>query len=217
MSFTSVDLPDPLTPVTAVNVPSGIATSMFFRLFARAPRMTISPFDAGRLARGSGNRALAAQVRAGERPDARRQQLRRLALEDDVSAVLSGAGSQVHDVVGGADRFFVVLDDNDGVSEVAKTRQRRQQPPIVALVQANRRLVEHVEHAGEVGADLRRQPDALSLTAGQRGGASIERQVPDADVIEESQTLANLSAARARPRALRARSARRSRTPPARR
>ena len=141
----------------------------------------------------SRNRALAAQVRAGERPMPVRKQLRRLALEDDVSAMLAGARSQVHDVVGGANRFFVVLHDNDGVSQVAKTGQRRQQAPIVALVQANRRLVEHVEDAGEVGADLRRQPDALSFTAGQRGGASIERQVSDADVIEESQALANLS------------------------
>ena len=43
MSLTSVDLPEPLTPVTAVNVPIGIVTSTFFRLLARAPRMTISP------------------------------------------------------------------------------------------------------------------------------------------------------------------------------
>ena len=52
MSLTSVDLPEPLTPVTAVNTPSGIVTSMFFRLFARAPRITMSPFREGRRARG---------------------------------------------------------------------------------------------------------------------------------------------------------------------
>ena len=39
-------MPDPLTPVTAVNNPSGIATSTFFMLLARAPRTTISPFTA---------------------------------------------------------------------------------------------------------------------------------------------------------------------------
>ena len=32
MSLTSVDLPEPLTPVTAVSVPSGIATSMFLQV-----------------------------------------------------------------------------------------------------------------------------------------------------------------------------------------
>ena len=47
-----VDLPDPLTPVTAVNSPSGIATSTFFRLLALAPRTTISPFRAFRRAAG---------------------------------------------------------------------------------------------------------------------------------------------------------------------
>ena len=37
ISATSVDLPDPLTPVMQTNSPSGIRTSMFFRLFSRAP------------------------------------------------------------------------------------------------------------------------------------------------------------------------------------
>ena len=38
MSFTSVDFPDPDTPVTATRQPSGISTSMFLRLCSRAPR-----------------------------------------------------------------------------------------------------------------------------------------------------------------------------------
>ena len=54
MSLTSVDLPEPLTPVTAVSVPSGIETSMFLRLLARAPRITISPLSAGRRDEGVG-------------------------------------------------------------------------------------------------------------------------------------------------------------------
>ena len=38
-SCTSVDLPEPETPVTATNSPSGIATSMFLRLCSLAPRI----------------------------------------------------------------------------------------------------------------------------------------------------------------------------------
>ena len=53
-SWTSVDFPDPLTPVTVVNTPSGIVMSMFFRLLARAPRMTMSPLSAGRRLFGTG-------------------------------------------------------------------------------------------------------------------------------------------------------------------
>ena len=35
--------PEPLTPVTEINAPSGIHTSMFFRLFCLAPRMQSVP------------------------------------------------------------------------------------------------------------------------------------------------------------------------------
>ena len=79
-----------------------------------------------------------------------------------------------------------MLDDDDGVAEIAQPRERRQQRAVVALVQADRRLVEHVEHAGQVRADLRRQPDALPFAARQRRGAAAERQVADADVVAGS-------------------------------
>src|SRR5262249_53333271 len=40
ISWTRELLPDPLTPVTAINEPSGNRTSMFFKLFWRAPLTT---------------------------------------------------------------------------------------------------------------------------------------------------------------------------------
>ncbi len=36
MSFTRVDFPDPLTPVTATKTPKGIVTSTFLKLFSLA-------------------------------------------------------------------------------------------------------------------------------------------------------------------------------------
>ncbi len=77
------------------------------------------------------------------------------------AAVDAGAGADVDDVVGGQDRVLVVLDDDHGVAEVAQVPQRGEQAVVVALVQADGRLVEHVEHAGQAGADLRGEPDAL--------------------------------------------------------
>ena len=68
-----------------------------------------------------------------------------------------------------------------------------EQLPVVALVQADRRLVEDVEHAGQVRADLRRQPDALPFAARQRRGAACQRQVADADVVQEAQPLLDLA------------------------
>ncbi len=57
-----------------------------------------------------------------------------------------------------------MLHDYHGIALVTKVFERRDQAIIVSLVQANRRLVEYVEHAHEACADLGRQPYALRLS-----------------------------------------------------
>ncbi len=73
--------------------------------------------------------------------------LRGGALRDDPPAVLARAGAEVHEVVGGAHRLLVVLDHDHRVAEVAQPLQRGDQLRVVALVQADRGLVEDVQHA----------------------------------------------------------------------
>ena len=136
-------------------------------------------------------RLLAAEVLAGER--ARRlEHVRERALRDDFAAVHAGAGADVDDVVGEADRVLVVLDDDHRVAEVAQARERAEQTFVVALVQADGRLVEHVHHADQARADLRGQADALRFAAGQRIGLAFQREVVEADVDEEAQAVADL-------------------------
>ena len=113
------------------------------------------------------------------------------ALGDHLAAVLARAGPEVDDVIGGADRLLVVLDDDDRVAEVAQLLERGEQARVVALVQPDRRLVEDVQHADEPRADLRREADALRLAAGERLGGAAEREVVEADVDEEAQPLAH--------------------------
>ena len=67
----------------------------------------------------------------------------------------------------------------------------QQQPFVVALMQADRGLIEDVHDADQAGADLAREPDALRFAARQRFGAAIERQVVEADVAQEAQALAD--------------------------
>ena len=121
----------------------------------------------------------------------RRDQIVDLALGDDVAAVDAGAGADVDHFVGGADGVLVVLDHDHGVAEVAQPAQRFQKPRVVALVQADRRLVEHVEHAGQPGADLRGEPDALALAAGQRARGAGEGEIFEPDVDQKFQALAD--------------------------
>ena len=83
------------------------------------------------------------------------------------------AWAHVDHVIGGADRLLVMLDDDDAVAEIAQAVQRLEQPRIVALMQADGRLVQHIEHAGEARADLRGEADALALAAATAFRSSV--------------------------------------------
>ena len=114
------------------------------------------------------------------------------AFGDDFAAVDAGAGAHVDDVVGGADGVFVVLDDDDRVAEIAQAAQRFEQALVVALMQADRRFVEHVEHARQARTDLRGEADALALAARQGARVARQRQIFEADVVEKAQAVADL-------------------------
>jgi len=103
----------------------------------------------------------------------------------------AGARAYIKDMIGGADRVLVVLDDDHGIAEIAQALERLEQARVVALMQADRRLVQHVEHAGQARADLRGKPDALALAAGQRAGRARQREIIKPDIDEELQPLAD--------------------------
>ena len=58
-----------------------------------------------------------------------------------------------------------MLHHQDGIAQVAHPLQCVDQPLVVPLVQANARLVQHVQHPHELAANLRRQANALRLAA----------------------------------------------------
>ena len=101
-------------------------------------------------------------------------------------------GPEIDDVVGGAHHVGIVLDHHDRVAEVAQLFQDADQPAGVAAVQADGRLVEHVAGAHQPRAEAGGQLDALRLAAGERGGQPVEREVFEADVVQELQPLADL-------------------------
>ena len=91
------------------------------------------------------------------------------------------------------DHLAVVLDHQQRVAQVAELFQRVEQPAVVARVQADGRLVEHVEHAAQPAAHLGRQANPLHLAAGKRRGGPGERQILQAHVDQELQPVANLA------------------------
>ena len=115
-----------------------------------------------------------------------------IAFGDDVAAVDARAGPHVDDPVGRAHHRLVVLDDEDGVAEVAQPFERADEPVAVDRVQADRWLVADVEHAHERGADLRGEPDALRFAARERARDAVEREVVEPDVHQELEAAADL-------------------------
>jgi len=51
------------------------------------------------------------------------------------------------DVIGCAHSRLVVLDHDDGVADVAQLLQRANHPGVVAWVQPDARLIQHIQHA----------------------------------------------------------------------
>ena len=117
--------------------------------------------------------ALAGQILAGDAVGIGHD-LGGSALGDDRAAMDAGSRAHVDQIIGGADGVFVMFDHDHRIADVAQALQGGQQAVVVALMQADGGLVQHIEHAGEARADLRGQTDALALAARQSAG--IARQ-----------------------------------------
>ena len=94
------------------------------------------------------------------------------ALGDERAAAFAGAGADVDDVVGAADRVLVVFDDDERVARLVAERLQRHQTEdlVVARMQPDRRLVV-ADAFRRLFAELRRRADALRRLAASVGAA----------------------------------------------
>ena len=185
MSFTSELLPEPETPVTQTNTPSGISTSMFLRLLCVAPRTTS-------LASPTGRRRAGISIR--RRPE---RYCPVMLFGSAITWSTGPAATTCPPRTPGPGPKSTMWSAARIVSSSCSTTitvlpwsrsraERFQQAVVVAGVQADRRLVEDVEHAHQSAADLPGQPDALHLAAGERRRGAIEGEIFQAHVLEES-------------------------------
>ena len=107
----------------------------------------------------------AAQIHAGERGRIGLD-LFGCALCHDLSAMHTGAGTDIDYMIGHHDRLFIVFHHDNSIAQVTQVSEGTQQAGIVALMQANGRFIQDVHHADQTGADLTGQAYALCLTTG---------------------------------------------------
>ena len=191
MSPTSELLPEPETPVTQTNSPSGNVDVDVLEVVVRAP-LIVSNRPSGTLrAVGNRDRLLAREVLAGQAlGDRARSSIVPWATTSP--PLTPGPGpkstrwSAARIVSSSCSTTTTVLPSS------ASRRKVASKPIVVARMQADRRLVEDVEHAHQPRADLAGQADPLGLAAGERRRRAIERQVMQADVDQEREPGADL-------------------------
>src|ERR1017187_3478166 len=114
-------------------------------------------------------------------------------LRNNFPAAGTRARTKIDNVIGRSDCFFVVLNHDDGIAQIAETSQRLEQARVVALVEPNTRFVENIKDAGETRTDLCGQSNSLRFAAGERPALAIQRQISQSDLNQKLQTRLNFA------------------------
>src|SRR2546430_6371171 len=98
------------------------------------------------------------------------------------------AGAKVNDLIGSADHARFVLDDQNGVTQVAQLLEDFDESVGVARVQSDAWFVEHIERVHQARAEASGQIHALGLAAGKGAGRTIQRKIAKTDLDEVGET-----------------------------
>ena len=96
--------------------------------------------------------------------------------------MLAGAGTDIDDPVGMANDVELVLDDEQRIAGRLQPVERAQQRLGVGRMQTRGRLVQHIDDAEQIGADLRREPQPLQFARRQRRRAAFEREIAEPEI-----------------------------------
>ena len=117
---------------------------------------------------------------------------RNFALPHHFAAESTGFGTDVDEIVGGADDVFVVFDDDDGVAHITKLAQDANESIGVARMEPDRGFVEDVETAHQATAKRSGEVDALAFAARKRIAEAVEREIAESHFVEETEAAADL-------------------------
>src|SRR5712692_7663224 len=124
---------------------------------------------------GDGDSCRAAEILPGERFGSGFDLLR-LAVGDEVAAGVARAGAEVDDEIGATDGVLVVLDDENGVAEIAKMFERAKKARVVAGVEPNAGFIENVENAAKARSDFFLALDEPRENFADGGARGAERE-----------------------------------------
>ncbi|OPZ52197.1 MAG: hypothetical protein BWY91_02414 [bacterium ADurb.BinA028] len=101
--------------------------------------------------------------------------------------MLARRRSDVDDPVGATDDVQIVLDDKERVARSLEAIERGQQSFGVGWVHPGRRLIQDIDDAEQVGADLGCQPQTLQLPGGEGGRAALKVEIAEPELQQGAQ------------------------------
>src|SRR3954470_679385 len=103
-----------------------------------------------------------------------KKKLRR-SVSDKFAPILPCSRTNIGYNICGKHHLAIMLDDDNGIAEIAQMLERFNQPVIITLVKPDTWLIENIEHSDKLSADLRCESNALRFATGKRAGRAIER------------------------------------------
>ncbi|MPN16986.1 hypothetical protein SDC9_164335 [bioreactor metagenome] len=92
-----------------------------------------------------------------------------------------------------AQHLHIMVNEHDGIAALQQVRHHADEAFDVGRMQADRGLVEHIEHAGGFVAHRAGELDPLALTGGEGRACPVERQVAQAELHEPGAHLHELT------------------------
>ena len=109
-------------------------------------------------------------------------------MEDYFPTHAAGFRTHIDDIVGCQHHVLVVFYHNHGVARIAEFLQGVDEAEVIALVKTDARLVEDVEHVHQLRAYLGGQADALALSTRKGYRSTVEREVVQTHIEQETET-----------------------------
>ena len=100
--------------------------------------------------------------------------------------------TDIHNVVRCTHRIFIMLHDDQRISQILEVHQGAKQLIIVSLVQSDAWLIENIGNTNESRTDLCCKADSLCLASGKCSGRTRQSQIFQSHFLQETDTRTDL-------------------------
>ena len=99
------------------------------------------------------------------------------------------ARSELDEVVSASERFFVMLDEDEGVSKVAEMKKEVEESRVIGGVKTDAGFIEYVEDPGQATADLSGEACTAGFPSRKSVHGTIEGEVSKTELLKKTETL----------------------------